>query len=262
MSKFTNIKSILRKMAKHCPQRHIRSMLWKFSGVKIGKNTRIDSNVSLGYGTVLGSHVVIKKSASIGKGVIIGDNSSVFGFVQIGDSTRIMSGVNIHRDALIGDHVVLGNGVFIGKCASIRRTVIGDNSTIERHVFFTGVGAGKILIGKESYIGVNNILDWSDNITIGDYVHIAGSSTGLWTHTTVQKCLKSIPMSQNDIDHRPIAPIVIENNVYVGGNCTIYPGVTIDHHSVVAPNSAVTKDVESYTMVGGVPAKVIKKIKV
>jgi len=48
--------------------------------------------------------------------------------------------------------------------------------------------------------------------------------------------------------------------VYINGNCTIYPGVTIHHHSVIAPNSAVTKDIPPYTLVGGVPAAKIKKI--
>jgi acetyltransferase-like isoleucine patch superfamily enzyme len=53
---------------------------------------------------------------------------------------------------------------------------------------------------------------------------------------------------------------VIEDNVYIGGNCTIYPGITIHHHSIVAPNSAVTKDVPSHSMLGGVPAKVVKQL--
>lgn len=76
-------------------------------------------------------------------------------------------------------------------------------------------------------------------------------------------CLNNIPLSRMyDKKYRPTSPMKIEDNVYIGGNCTIYPGVTIHHHSVVAPNSAVTKDVASYTMVGGVPAKCIKRIKI
>ena len=57
-----------------------------------------------------------------------------------------------------------------------------------------------------------------------------------------------------------MAPVVIGDNVYIGGNCTIYPGVKIGPHAVVAPNSAVAHEVLPGTMVGGVPALVIKQL--
>ena len=91
-------------------------------------------------------------------------------------------------------------------------------------------------------------------------MHIAGPSTGLWTHSSANMCINGIALDDKDLKFRPTSPITIEDNVYIGGNCTIYPGVTIGHHSIVTPNSAVTQDVSPYTMVGGVPAKVIKTI--
>jgi acetyltransferase-like isoleucine patch superfamily enzyme len=77
-------------------------------------------------------------------------------------------------------------------------------------------------------------------------------------HTSAPMCLNGIPLENKSLKYRPTNPIIIESNVYIGGNCTIYPGIKISHHSIITPNSAVTKDVEPYTMVGGVPAKVIK----
>ena len=63
--------------------------------------------------------------------------------------------------------------------------------------------------------------------------------------------MNSIPLNDKGRDpFRPTSPILIENNVYIGGNCTIYPGVTIGHHSIVAPNSAVTINILPYTLVG------------
>lgn len=56
------------------------------------------------------------------------------------------------------------------------------------------------------------------------------------------------------------APIVLGKNVWVGSNATILQGVTIGDNSVVAAGAVVTKDVPADTVVGGVPAKVIKKI--
>lgn len=180
---------------------------------------------------------------------------------------QIAKGVKLHPSDRVGAYATLGEGVIvdlgvkIGSYAALSRIAIGEKTCIESRVCCTGYGNGKIIVGRESYIGIANILDWSDDITIGNYVHIAGPSTGLWTHSSVEMCLRGIPLQNKDKSSRPTAPIVIEDHVYIGGNCTIYPGITIGHHSVVAPNSAVTKSVEPYTMVGGGAAKVIKNIK-
>lgn len=56
------------------------------------------------------------------------------------------------------------------------------------------------------------------------------------------------------------APIKIGNHVWIGSNATVLSGVTIGEWAVVAAGAVVTKDVPPYTMVGGVPAKIIKKV--
>lgn len=55
-------------------------------------------------------------------------------------------------------------------------------------------------------------------------------------------------------------PVVIEDDVWIGGNVTVLPGVTIGRGSVVAAGAVVTTDVAPNTLVGGVPAKVIKDL--
>lgn len=55
-------------------------------------------------------------------------------------------------------------------------------------------------------------------------------------------------------------PIVVEDNVWIGGNSTILPNVTIGKNSIIAAGAVVTKDVPSNTIVGGNPAKVIRHI--
>ena len=55
-------------------------------------------------------------------------------------------------------------------------------------------------------------------------------------------------------------PVTIGNDVWIGANCTILPGVTIGNNVVVAAGAVVTKDVPDNCVVGGVPAKVIKEI--
>jgi maltose O-acetyltransferase len=56
-------------------------------------------------------------------------------------------------------------------------------------------------------------------------------------------------------------PIIIEDDVWIGANVTILPGVRIGRGSMVAAGAVVVKDVDSGVVVGGVPAKVIKKLK-
>ena len=181
--------------------------------------------------------------------------------VVFSKNTIIDGGSFIGENSIIGHDVELHKNARIGKNARLSNIIVGENSVIESEVICTGYGNGRIKIGKESYIGIRNILDWSDNITIGNYVHIAGLTTALWTHSSVGMCLNSIPLSQkDDKKYRSTAEINIEDNVYIGGNCTIYPGVTIQHHSVIVSHSVVNKDIPPYTMAGGVPAKVIKKI--
>lgn len=59
-------------------------------------------------------------------------------------------------------------------------------------------------------------------------------------------------LSENDM------PVVIEDGVWIGANVTILKGVTIGHGSVVAAGAVVTKSCEPYSIIGGVPAKLIK----
>ncbi len=189
-----------------------------------------------------------KKLVYIGKGCILHK------------SVRLNENITIKDNCNISEDVILHKGVSIGSYSNLSRIEININSTIESGVKCTGYGEGKIIIGKECYIGVNNILDWSDNIIIGDFVHIAGPSTGLWTHSSAMQCHNGLNLDNKAREFRHTESIVIEDNVYIGGNCTIYPGITIGHHSIIAPNSAVDKDVEPYALVGGVPAKLIKKL--
>lgn len=172
--------------------------------------------------------------------------------------TMRLKNSSVGKNSIIGEGVIIGKNVKIGRDAILRKITVGHHSAIESFVKCVGTEKGCIFVGSNSYIGISNVLDNSDNIQIGNFVHIAGPSTALWTHSSAKMCMNSIPRDKVSEKYRPTAPIIIEDNVYIGGNCTIYPGVKIGHHSIVAPNSAVTKDIPPYSMFGGVPAKFIK----
>lgn len=110
-----------------------------------------------------------------------------------------------------------------------------------------------IRVGENFLANYNvTILDIAQ-VTIGDYVMI-GPNTLI---TTVNHPLS--PMGRRK--HLGQAkPVTIGNDVWIGGNVTILPGVTIGNNVVVAAGAVVTKDVPDNCVVGGVPAKVIKEI--
>ena len=90
-------------------------------------------------------------------------------------------------------------------------------------------------------------------VTIGDHVLI-GPNTLI---STVNHPLT--PMGRRQ--HLGIAkPVVIGNDVWIGGNVTILPGVTIGNNVVIAAGAVVTKNVQDNSLVGGVPAKVIRTL--
>ena len=108
----------------------------------------------------------------------------------------------------------------------------------------------KIKIGNNTTINEYCYLDGRGGLTIGDNVNIALYSmivTGTHNHKSAK------------FDYYT-EPIVIEDDVWIGANAVILPGVTIGQHAVVAAGAVVTADVPANTVVGGVPARIIKKI--
>ncbi|WP_132283166.1 DapH/DapD/GlmU-related protein [Natranaerovirga hydrolytica] len=116
--------------------------------------------------------------------------------------------------------------------------------------FYTDCGKN-ITIGKNVFINAGCKFQDQGGITIGD-----GSLIG---HNAVLATLNHDMAPEKRSDLHP-APIVIGKNVWIGANVTILPGVTIGDGAIVAAGAVVTKDVATNAIVGGVPAKLIKKI--
>ena len=110
-------------------------------------------------------------------------------------------------------------------------------------------GLAKLRIGDYTYINRECILDAAGGLTIGNSVSIS------------YRC--NIMSGGHDINSPSFEgrhqPIVICDYVWIGVGATVLQGVTIGEGAVVAAGAVVTKDVEPYTIVGGVPAKTIGK---
>ena len=117
--------------------------------------------------------------------------------------------------------------------------------------FYTDFGKN-ITIGKDVFINSGCHFQDQGGITIGE-----GSLIG---HNVVLATVNhDLSPFKNRENH--YAPIVIEDHVWIGSNATILPGVTIGRWSVVAAGAVVSRDVEAFTIAGGVPAKEIQKVK-
>lgn len=109
--------------------------------------------------------------------------------------------------------------------------------------------SGNLSIGKNVFINTNVSITCRNNIIIGDNVKIANN----------------VVIIDHDHDYKNgnvgylSAPVVIEDNVWIGANAVILKGVTIGKNAVVAAGSVVNKSIPAYCVAGGVPAKIIKE---
>ena len=122
---------------------------------------------------------------------------------------------------------------------------IGSGSTLHTGARF--YYPANITIGDDTVIGEGAVLDGRANLRIGDHVDFASEVM--------------VYNAQHDIESltfaAEVAPVTIEDYVFVGPRAIILPGVTIGKGAIVAAGAVVTKDVEPFTLVGGVPAKTI-----
>jgi acetyltransferase-like isoleucine patch superfamily enzyme len=110
----------------------------------------------------------------------------------------------------------------------------------------------KLRIGDDVSIGKSAMLQCIGGITIGNQVMVAHGSQIISAGHRVPAAGESMRFSGLDV-----APIVIEDEAWIGGGAIVLPGVTIGRGAIVAAGAVVTKDVEPYTIVGGIPAVVI-----
>lgn len=129
---------------------------------------------------------------------------------------------NLGSNAVFRDHNIFADG---------RNVEIGDNFLSGRYNYF---GGGPITIGNDVMMA-NFIIIETTNHVISDI---------------------STPIRLQDVTK---SPVEIDNDVWIGNRVVILPGVKIGKGSVLASGSVVTEDIEPYSIVGGVPARLIRK---
>lgn len=166
-----------------------------------------------------------------------------FYFKKLGKGTKLFSGINIYHPQYIE---------------------IGDNCAISRNsileVYKMPNEYPLISIGNNCHFGEYTHLTCINKIIIGDglltgrFVLITDNSHG----ETIRNHM-SVPPNKRSLYSK--GPVIIGKNVWIGDKVTILPGVVIGDGAIIAAGAVVNVDVPSYSVVGGIPAKVLKKIK-
>ena len=116
-----------------------------------------------------------------------------------------------------------------------------------------------ITLGEEVWIGYFTLIDGSGGLEIGSKVAIS-SGVHIYTHdTSFHKALGTPKQPNGEHVHR--APVRIGNNVQIGANSVVLPGVEIGDSVVIGACSLVNKSIPSNSIAVGNPCKVIKKLK-
>lgn len=109
-----------------------------------------------------------------------------------------------------------------------------------------------IRVGKSFSVNSGVLIDGRGGVDIGDYVMVGPNAVIVSSNHEIYNLDKPMA-SQNHV----LSPVSIGNDVWIGANTVINAGVTIGNSALIASGSVVTKDVQDYQIVGGVPARLI-----
>ena len=194
----------------------------------------------------------IENGAIIGKNVKIGKGSVILSKnIVIEDSVTIGNECYIKSDLLnIGKMVFLGDKVN----AVVKEIILGDVLYTGRDILIGGGGAygpdARFETGKNCFIGSECVINCGEEVKLGDHTCLS-PRVQIFTHSHWQSVLDGFDAQ--------FGRVFIGNNTHIGGNSLVTPNTSIGNDCFVLANSNVIFDIPDKTLVGGVPAKIIKK---
>lgn len=141
---------------------------------------------------------------------------------------------------------------------------IGNNCTFNSYADHSWFCKCKLMIKQNAKLTIGNntgfngvLIFCSDSITIGSNVKVGG---GTRIFDTDHHPLNYLKRRDDNDEYTKKAPIVIGDDVFIGGNCIIGKGVSIGARSIIAAGSVVAKSIPADCIAGGNPCKVIKNL--
>lgn len=163
----------------------------------------------------------------------------------------------------------VGNNVYIGKMSLLKGAkyvALADNVSIserciievydsyqkQRFTPILTIGANSH-IGDDGHITCINRVQIGNNVRMGRKVFITDNAHGVSDRILLDTAPNKRPLASK-------GPVIIEDNVWIGEMVCIMPGVKIGKGSIIGANAVVTKDVPSYSVAVGNPAKIVKQL--
>jgi len=148
-----------------------------------------------------------------------------------------------------------GNGVTVGVGVLVLHPhtfEIGDAVFIGNQTFLQGRHDGRCVIGAHTWIGPQSYFDCRD-LELGAYVGWGPGAKVLGSEHTGEPA--GVPIIQTDL---VIKPVRVDDGADIGVNAVLLPGVTVGKGAIVGAGAVVTKDVPSFAIVAGVPARILR----
>lgn len=133
---------------------------------------------------------------------------------------------------------------------------------LKRKYHKTTIIIGKPIIGKQTWIGANTIIDGSGGLIIGDRCDIS-CGVQIYTHSTALRCISNKKYNPDDTVNREEIirkPVNIGDNTFIGANSIIQMGINIGSNCIIGAGAIVTKNIPSKTIVFGNPARRVGKV--
>lgn len=195
---------------------------------------------------------IIAQDLRIDEGVRIGDHATLIGGeIHLAEDSEVAGAVEVTAidELSLGPHAVLGPGLQ----ATGRRLHFGAYFWSTRRVVIGGGGSqgpdSNLSIGDYTSLFDGAYVNLSEPVRIGNRCALSADSVVL-THGCWQPVLEGYPYR--------FAPVTLEDDVVVYVKSVILPGVTVGRGTTVAAASVVSEDTPPFSLVGGVPARVIR----
>ena len=149
-------------------------------------------------------------------------------------------------------------------CFKINHTMpyIPEYDALIKELFLNNIGENSRMMPPMTVVRGNNVRIGKNVVVMNNSLFMAAGGITIEDDVLVAANVQLISNNHDLYDHQVLTckPVLLKRNCWIGAGATILPGITVGENAVVAAGAVVTKDVEDNTVVGGNPAKIIKRL--
>jgi len=229
---------------------------------RIGKDVKIGEFCVIREGVTLGNNVTIHPNVIIEAGVTIGDGVEIFPGTYIGKTPKGAGAtarpINFVPEVTIGSNCAIGPNAVIYYDVSVGNdTLIGDGASLREQVRI----GHHCLISR--YVTINYNTRIGNHTRIMDLTHITGDceiGDNVFVSILVATTNDNVVFNSEYKNEKFNGPRIHDGAIIGSGACLL-PGIEVQKGALVGANAVVSKDVQEYDVVMGIPAKVMRNLR-